>query len=307
MSRPIRTLTEGKGYNTGDHNLAVFGGAGGQHCCSVARTLNIENVAIHKYSSLLSAYGIALADMVIEKQMPVSSIFNYKNMSSINEKLNELERQVELEYIKQKTSESSSTMEFYLNMKYEGTDTCLMIVKPENNDDFKSRFIAQHKQDFGFSLDREVVVEDARVILTIHSDYKATINPFSEVETISKLEVPTSFKTSKVYFEHYGYQDSKVYVMNTLPKGSIVVGPAIIIDDTQTILIEHECSAHILSQHVLVNVSQSKKTELSSTVVDPVQLSVFGHRFMSIAEQMGKTLQMTTISTNRNLAGRCDH
>jgi 5-oxoprolinase (ATP-hydrolysing) len=33
MCRPIRALTEAKGYRTSDHDLAVFGGAGGQHAC----------------------------------------------------------------------------------------------------------------------------------------------------------------------------------------------------------------------------------------------------------------------------------
>lgn len=33
MCRPIRALTEAKGYRTSEHELAVFGGAGGQHAC----------------------------------------------------------------------------------------------------------------------------------------------------------------------------------------------------------------------------------------------------------------------------------
>jgi 5-oxoprolinase (ATP-hydrolysing) len=32
--------------------------------------------------------------------------------------------------------------------------------------------------------------------------------------------------------------------------------------------------------------------------VDPIELSIFAHRFMSIAEQMGRVLQRTAISTN---------
>jgi 5-oxoprolinase (ATP-hydrolysing) len=44
MCRPIRSLTEAKGYRTSDHELAVFGGAGGQHACvstyhDLARTM----------------------------------------------------------------------------------------------------------------------------------------------------------------------------------------------------------------------------------------------------------------------------
>lgn len=36
--------------------------AGGQHATEVARLLNIGTVLIHRHSSILSAYGLALAD-----------------------------------------------------------------------------------------------------------------------------------------------------------------------------------------------------------------------------------------------------
>ena len=42
--------------------LASFGGAGGQHACEIASILGIKTILIHRYSSILSAYGLALAD-----------------------------------------------------------------------------------------------------------------------------------------------------------------------------------------------------------------------------------------------------
>ena len=39
-------------------------------------------------------------------------------------------------------------------------------------------------------------------------------------------------------------------------------------------------------------------TKRIGTEVDTIQLSIFSHRFMSIAEQMGRILQRTAISTN---------
>ena len=57
MCRPIRSLTEARGFEIDSHNLAVFGGAGGQHACEIAENLGISKVVMHKYSSLLSAYG----------------------------------------------------------------------------------------------------------------------------------------------------------------------------------------------------------------------------------------------------------
>jgi 5-oxoprolinase (ATP-hydrolysing) len=43
-------------------SLASFGGAGGQHACEIAKLLGIKTILIHRYSSILSAYGLALAD-----------------------------------------------------------------------------------------------------------------------------------------------------------------------------------------------------------------------------------------------------
>ena len=62
MSRPIRALTESRGYATQKHILAAFGGAAGQHACSLAKTLGIKTVLIHRFSSILSAYGMSLSD-----------------------------------------------------------------------------------------------------------------------------------------------------------------------------------------------------------------------------------------------------
>ena len=60
MSRPIRSLTEARGFETAQHTLGTFGGAGGQHACEMAEKLGIKRIVIHKYSSILSAYGLSL-------------------------------------------------------------------------------------------------------------------------------------------------------------------------------------------------------------------------------------------------------
>jgi 5-oxoprolinase (ATP-hydrolysing) len=54
-----------------------------------------------------------------------------------------------------------------------------------------------------------------------------------------------------------------------------------------------------LTQDVLVlDVSSSGPKLTSAEVIDPVQLSIFRHRFMGIAEQMGRVLQNVSISAN---------
>lgn len=60
MSRPIRSLTQGKGFDTSQHILAVFGGAGSQHACAIAKNLGISTVFIHKYFILFSLFSLIL-------------------------------------------------------------------------------------------------------------------------------------------------------------------------------------------------------------------------------------------------------
>ena len=72
MARPIRNLTTMKGYDITKHSLSCFGGAGPQHCCAIAKSLGMKKIYVHKHSGILSAYGLSLADVVIEKQEPFS-------------------------------------------------------------------------------------------------------------------------------------------------------------------------------------------------------------------------------------------
>ena len=57
-----------QGYDVTQHVLACFGGAGGQHACAIAAALGIPSIFIQRYSGILSALGIGLAEVVEEMQ-----------------------------------------------------------------------------------------------------------------------------------------------------------------------------------------------------------------------------------------------
>ena len=81
MCRPIRELTQSRGYHTKHHVLASFGGAGGQHACAIGRMLGMKTVFVHKYAGILSAVGIALADVVREAQEPCAKVSLYPSLT----------------------------------------------------------------------------------------------------------------------------------------------------------------------------------------------------------------------------------
>lgn len=57
-----------QGHDVTQHVLACFGGAGGQHACAIAAALGIETIFMHRFSGILSAVGIGLAEVVQEAQ-----------------------------------------------------------------------------------------------------------------------------------------------------------------------------------------------------------------------------------------------
>jgi len=122
-------------------------------------------------------------------------------------------------------------------------------------------------------------------------------------------EFPDRVKcVTQIYFELDGVvsaYDTPVYDLDHLGQGFSVEGPAIILNQTSTIIIEPECTGSVAEEgSVIIDVKHShdKKIDEYKTIedvpLDPIELSIFGHRFMSIAEQMGTTLQKTSVSTN---------
>ena len=63
MANAIKKISVQRGYDVTRYALNCFGGAGGQHACLVADALGMTQVLMHPYSSLLSAYGMGLADI----------------------------------------------------------------------------------------------------------------------------------------------------------------------------------------------------------------------------------------------------
>lgn len=303
MCRPIRTLTEGKGYAASGHHLASFGGAGGQHACSVANILGISRVIIHKYSSILSAYGMSLADVVHEIQRPESVVLSKDSLPGLQSRLDEISKEAAAQIVGQGFDENNVEIEKYLNLRYKGTETFIMVREPltKNDKSFYDSFVEKHKTEFGFSLEREIIVGDIRARAIGKTPLEGGTTPEADIKAhgsnFSPVAESSSTGSKKIYFED-GWLDANIYPIENLKRGDQVKGPAMVIDKTQTIVVDPNAVATSLTNHIILDLEARNKVNLDVKAIDPIQLSVFGHRFMSIAEQMGQTLQKTSISAN---------
>ncbi|KAG4287700.1 5-oxoprolinase (ATP-hydrolyzing) [Fusarium proliferatum] len=317
MTRPIRSITEAKGHDSSKHRLATFGGAGGQHAVAIAESLGIQQILVHRYSSVLSAYGMALADVVDERQEPDSLVWrdDDKTVDELKKKMEKLKDQSRNSLQDQGFQEDEIAFEEYLNMRYRGTESALMIVRPTPEEakehfdgrewDFGQAFVKQHRYEFGFTLDeRDIIVDDVRVrgIGKSFRHQDDTVDKQLKELKQQKVSDKKKIDSQQVYFEG-GRKETPIFKLEDLDTGDSIPGPAMLADGTQTIVVTPKATAIILKTHVVINLEkEGAKSESAKSSedreVDPIMLSIFGHRFMAIAEQMGRALQKTSVSTN---------
>ncbi|KAI0704444.1 5-oxoprolinase [Cerioporus squamosus] len=260
MARPIRALTEARGYATSKHILASFGGAGGQHACEIAQLLGIKTILIHSYSSILSAYGLALADRAYELQEPSSTFYTADNRQTLRSRLDRLDAQVRAELKRQGFEDSRVHTERMLNMRFDGTDTALMVLPHsddgDGNEDFEAAFKRVYKAEFGFLLDTKAIIVDDVKVRGIGKTFDTLgESVYKEVERLEKREVDRSRadSTYSTYFDGIGrVDDTPVFLLTSLKVGDTVNGPAMIIDNTQTIVVVPGATAVLTSKQLYI-------------------------------------------------------
>ncbi|TUD02850.1 5-oxoprolinase [Bagarius yarrelli] len=174
---------------------------------------------------------------------------------------------------------SQISMEVFLHMRYEGTDCALMI---NASDATASRSVLQFRgfpymKEFGFTIaDRPITVDDIRV----RGSGKSGIRTMTTARTGS--QPPKAVQVTKCYFEDQ-YLDTSVFLWEDLSCDFSIDGPAIIIDKNSTILVEPGCSGRLTPSGDLCIVVVTDGKSILGTELNAVQLSIFSHRFMSIA------------------------
>jgi 5-oxoprolinase (ATP-hydrolysing) len=296
MANAVKKISVQRGYDVTEYLLNCFGGAGGQHACLVADALGMEAVLIHPFSGLLSAYGIGLSSVFASRQQALLKPLAEESRTEIGSLIAILREAVIAEFAAQGIGEDTVATKPVLHIRYDGTDTTLP-VNFEADSIFQARrdFEIAHKAQFGFVYDHKpMIVETVGVEGT---DTGGT----GRDETESRTEdLAVSPSQTREIFTEGGWRTSPIFRREALKPGNRVAGPALIIEPNQTIVIEPGWQAEITARnHVLLRRVEKKRRQAAlGTEADPVMLEVFNNLFMSIAEQMGVTLQNTAYSVN---------
>ncbi|HEX5778761.1 MAG TPA: hydantoinase B/oxoprolinase family protein, partial [Xanthobacteraceae bacterium] len=294
MANAIKKISVQRGYDVTRYALNCFGGAGGQHACLVADSLGIKTVLIHPLSGLLSAYGMGLADIRATRQQAIEEKFGESAKKIIEELGVKLGAEASAEVEGQGVPRNDIEIHVRPHIRYAGTDTALE-VPAGTLEEMKSAFQTAHRARFGFIDESKELVVEAVAVEAVGGGAK-----FEEPEAPPVANtLPAPARLTR-FFINDTWHDANVFLRDGLKPGHTVEGPAIVIEPNQTIVVDDGWQAAINTRNHLVlrRVKERAHTRAIGTEADPVMLEIFNNLFMSIAEQMGVTLQNTAYSVN---------
>ncbi|MEM5500587.1 hydantoinase B/oxoprolinase family protein [Ahrensia kielensis] len=304
MANAIKKISVQRGYDVTHYVLNCFGGAGGQHACLVADALGMTSVLIHPLSGLLSAYGIGLSKTYAARQHALVQPMHENVRGEMTGLLNRLVQDVQAELTQQGVERGRIAVQQALHIRYDGTDNTIEVAF--NGTDLeaaKLEFEKAHKAQFGFiSAGRKLIIEAVGVEAIETSEAKQSNDNH---DAAASYEAKPAQETH--IFADNDWHQANVFMRQEqtphdqrLKAGATLNGPALIIENNQTIVVEAGWQARLTANDIIVLTRVEEKSRLAAvgTKADPVMLEVFNNLFMSIAEQMGVTLQNTASSVN---------
>jgi 5-oxoprolinase (ATP-hydrolysing) len=367
MANAIKKISVQRGYDVTRYALNCFGGAGGQHACLVADALGMTKILMHGFSSLLSAYGMGLAQIRATREQAIEAPFGNEALDEIADVGRRLGEAVRAEVAGQGVPEGDVQVHVRAHIRYSGTDTALIVpafdIPPlavaedepqapplpggERSDAAKRRpgeglravadpikarspaphpsplrregadcgptaatahrrsapdlpamraaFEAAHRARFGFIDQTKSLVVEAVSVEAIGAARK-----FSEpvLATVENARPEPAHRAR--FYSASAWHDASVFLRERLEAGHRMAGPSILIEPHQTLVIEPSWEARITERNhvVLERVVPLARRRAIGTEADPVMLEIFNNLFMSIAEQMGVSLQNTAYSVN---------
>ena len=294
MAEAIKSVSIQRGYDITRYVLNCFGGAGGQHACLVADALGMTRVMLHPYAGVLSAWGMGLANVRAIRQTTVGTPLEPASDAALKRRAGSLSAEAHALLSAQGLGDGAVSTLVRAEIKFQGSDTPLSVPFGPAAE-MRAAFEALHRQRFGFfAEDKALIVEALEAEAVAASDQAASL-PLaagSEGPPVAVARVPVRMAGT----DH----DTPVYRRDAFGPGAAIDGPAIILEDTGTTVLEPgwRATTDDALNLILVRVTDLPDRTALGTDADPILLEVFNSRFMAAAEQMGEALRATAYSVN---------
>jgi N-methylhydantoinase A len=224
MIRALRVISVERGLDPRELTLVAFGGAGGLHACSLAEELGIERILVPLAAGVLSALGLAIADLRRDGVAPLLAELRTADRADIEDRFAGLEADVR----RQLADDTRLSLARLADLRYQG-QSFELTVEADDLQELPANFHAEHERRYGYRMDDEVVeLVNLRLVATVPRD-KPDLSQAPPRHEAIPARRSASFDS--------GWREVDVYDRAALGVGSQLQGPAVVEFAESTLLV----------------------------------------------------------------------
>ena len=239
MERAIRTISLERGYDPRLFTLVPFGGAGPMHACELAQELGIPRVLVPARPGILSALGVAIADIVTDHSRTVMLRGADLDRARVDEEFQGMEGDARVQMAGEGLPADKMTARRFLDVRYVGQSFELTVEYPnrpartELTKVVGDAFYKAHLRRFGYA-DRNEPVEVVNLRLKMDV---AMEKPQVARQSASRPDSSAALiGEAEVVFQQ-GPLMSPLYQRDDLVCGNRISGPALVIQMDATTVV----------------------------------------------------------------------
>ncbi len=319
MATAIKKVSTERGHDVGDYVLTSFGGAAGQHACRVAERLGVATILIHPLAGVLSALGMGVADVSTQVERSLEwDLFSPALADDLATVVRELRLRARTQ-LGAARDHGDILWNAQVFLRYQGSNTALGVPLAQA-EEMRQVFEQAHREQFAFlHAGRPLVVDSVSVEARAGADVRAgeIAGVLSPAASDAAPEPGDPCRTTPLY-SGGRWWSAPLYQRKCLSPPQEIIGPAMVVDESATTVVEPGWRARVLesgclrltraidvagelpAQARLIANDDPERNSVPDLSIrrNPVELEVFNYRFMSIAEQMGAVLANTAHSVN---------
>ncbi|MFW5950141.1 MAG: hydantoinase/oxoprolinase family protein [archaeon] len=240
MYGALRVVSVERGYDPRDFGLVAFGGAGPMHANALSDVMGADPLIIPPGPGVMSAFGFLTSDVQNEFSETYLETDEDVDGADVHAEFRALQSDAADWLESEGVTAEDHGFEYYADCRYFRQDIQMSIPVDINNlqndaglTEIKDDFEARHDRQFGFLLEAPLEIANLRVI------GKGSIAGVSIEETELGDSDPSGAQvdTNEVYFNG-SYHETPIYDRTELAPGNEIVGPAIVVEDDSTIIIQ---------------------------------------------------------------------
>jgi 5-oxoprolinase (ATP-hydrolysing) len=288
MANAIRRVSTQQGVDASELTLFAFGGAAGQHACRVARAAGMRRILVHPLASVLSAYGIGVADRSALLRASARLELNEASLAVAAERLAELERHAHAE-LASGTGAAGGRLEVARLLELRAGDSETLLTVPFGPlPQIEPAFGEAHRRRFGFDPTGLAVTIEALCVAAslVPVDVQA-LRPVAA----ANLDLPA---TARVWFG--GWREVPLLASHRLRAS--LSGPALIVEPHSTLVLEPGWTARAMPGGEILAEDSGPQPGRTVALASAARIEIFNNLFMHIAGQMGEALRQTAQSVN---------